>query len=88
MLTRWNQGRPQVDQLLHDGRLTRVAPNRALADDYLRQARQHLVSARSLGADDPEGAFQLAYDAARKSLSAILVNQGLRASGNGAHITV
>lgn len=31
------------------------------------------------------GSFTLAYDAARKALTAILVNQGVRAGGDGAH---
>ncbi|CAN5475384.1 hypothetical protein BH10ACT7_BH10ACT7_17680 [soil metagenome] len=88
MTPRWNEGRAIVDDLLSSGRLTRVAPNRELADDYLRQARQHISSAETLVDSDPEGAFQLAYDAARKSLAAVLVNQGLRASGAGAHMTV
>ena len=34
---------------------------------------------------DPAGAFALAYDSARKALTAILVNQGLRAGGDGTH---
>ena len=88
MQPNWTVGRAEVDQLLNQGRLTRVTANRQLADDYLRQARQHLESARILVESDPEGAFQLAYDAARKSLAAVLVNQGLRASGLGAHATV
>lgn len=86
-MTVWNVGRADIDRLLSRGQLTRVTANRTLADDYLRQARQHESSAATLLQADPEGAFQLAYDAARKSLAAILVNQGLRASGAGAHIT-
>lgn len=88
MILRWQPGREVIDRLLQESRLTRVAANRALAEDYLRQARQHLVSAQELHASDPEGAFQLAYDAARKALAAILVNQGLRASGEGSHVTI
>jgi HEPN domain-containing protein len=83
----WPVGRATIDQLLGEGKLTRVTANRPLADDYLRQARQHVASAALLATSDPEGAFQLAYDAARKSLAAVLVNQGLRASGMGAHAT-
>lgn len=83
----WSVGRETVDKLLAERKLTRVAANRPLADGYLRQARQHVGSARTLIGTDAEGAFQLAYDAARKSLAAVLVNQGLRASGAGAHAT-
>lgn len=84
----WNQGRADIEQLLDAGRLTRVTASRELADQYLESARRHLASARSLAESDPEGAFQLAYDCARKSLAAILLNQGLRASGEGAHATI
>lgn len=85
MILRWEQGRATVEGLLARGRLTRVTANRALADLMLAQARGHLASAATIVAGDPSGAFVLAYDAARKALSAILVNQGLRAGGDGAH---
>ena len=85
MIVRWEQGRTVIDALLRQGRLTRVAPNRALADSMLIQARAHLAAAVMVIGLDPQGAFTLTYDAARKALSAILVNQGLRAGGQGAH---
>ena len=84
-MMRWECGRATVDDLITRGRLTRVAPNRELAESYLTQARQHSMSAAAIVAEDPPGAFQLVYDAARKSLAAILVNQGLRPRGQGAH---
>ncbi|WP_395295028.1 HEPN domain-containing protein [Kitasatospora hibisci] len=37
---------------------------------------------------DPVGAYSLAYDAARKALAAVLVNQGLRATSRGGHVAV
>jgi uncharacterized protein (UPF0332 family) len=84
---RWEAGRAEIDQALNQGRLSRVAPNRALAERYLAAARAHLESARLL-TEDPDGAFTLVYDAARKALAAILVNQGLRASSKGGHVAV
>ena len=45
MIVRWEQGRAVIDVLLKQGRLTRVAPNRALADSMLIQARAHLAAA-------------------------------------------
>ena len=84
-MMRWECGRAAVDDLITRGRLTRVAPNRELAESYLTQARQHVMSAAKIVAEDSPGAFQLVYDAARKSLAAILVNQGLRPRGQGAH---
>jgi hypothetical protein len=85
VIVRWEQGRGVVDDLLARGRLTRVTPNRDLAGTLLDQASAHITSAAAIVEADPSGAFVLAYDAARKALTAILVNQGLRAGGDGAH---
>jgi hypothetical protein len=85
VILRWQQGRDVVDELLARGRLTRVTSNRDLAETLLAQARAHLASGASVVQSDPAGAFTLVYDAARKALTAILVNQGLRAGGDGAH---
>src|SRR5439155_23310546 len=46
------------------------------------------ASAQTIMAVDPVGAYQLLYDAARKALSAVLENQGLRATSRGGHIAV
>jgi hypothetical protein len=88
VILRWQQGRDVVDGLLARGRLTRVTPNRALAETLLAQSRAHLASSASVVQWDPAGAFTLVYDAARKALTAILVNQGLRAGGDGAHVVL
>jgi hypothetical protein len=85
VIARWEQGRAVIEGLLSRGRLTRVTPNRELAETLLTQARAHLVSGASVVEADPAGAFTLVYDAARKALTAILVNEGLRAGGDGAH---
>lgn len=84
-MVRWERGRAKVDDLITTGRLTRVAANHELAETYLTQAKRHATSAEAIVAEDPPGAFQLLYDAARKALAAILVNQGLRTRGQGAH---
>lgn len=85
VIRRWQQGRPEVERLLAERRIERVPASRELAELMLAQSDAHLRSARALAHTDVVGAFQLAYDAARKSLAAILVNQGLRAKGPGAH---
>lgn len=51
-------------------------------------AQRHADSARSILAGDPEGAYALAYDAARKSSMALLAHQGLRPTRTGGHIVV
>lgn len=71
--------------MLTRGQITRVAPNRAQSDQLLKQAEAHLRSARMLRDTDTAGAFVLAYDAARKALTAVLVNQGLKSRGEGVH---
>jgi hypothetical protein len=85
MISRWDRGRAEIDQLIQQGRLTRVAANRDLAESHLAQADTHLTAAATLRDLDPAGAFTLAYDAARLALAAVLVNQGLKPRGEGAH---
>jgi len=68
--------------------LERVPPSADHAAELIDQARKHVASARRIEDDDPAGAFQLLYDAARKAMSAILENQGLRATSRGGHIAV
>jgi hypothetical protein len=74
--------------MLRDGTLERVTPSRKQADALLDQARRHLKTAALAAGDDPVGAYQLVYDAARKALSAILENEGLRATSRGGHVVV
>jgi hypothetical protein len=88
MIARWNQGRAEVDRLIAEGRVDRVSASRDLADLMIAQSRAHLLSASALLATDVTGAFQLAYDGARKALAAILANEGLRTKGAGAHATL
>lgn len=83
---KWEQGREKIDGLLSQHEVQRVNPSREHADRLIGQARQHLKSALSLKNGDPEGAYALVYDAARKALAAELVNQGLRATSKGGHI--
>lgn len=85
MINRWEQGRAHIDLLIQQGRLTRVAANRDLAESHLAQAGTHLTAAATLRDLDPAGAFTLTYDAARLALAALLVNQGLKPRGEGAH---
>lgn len=71
--------------MLDAGRLTPVQPSRPLADEYLQIARRRLEAAAAIETIDPSGGFVLAYDAARLAIAAILINQGLRPRGEGAH---
>ncbi len=83
---RWEQGRADIERLLDAGHLQQVPASREHADRLLAQARRHLASAANTAEDDPEGAYALLYDAARKALWAILENQGLRPTSSGGHL--
>ena len=85
---RWNQGRERLDGMLERGELQRVTPSRSHADLLLSQATGHASSAGAIADADPTGAYQLAYDASRKALVAVLENQGLRPTSRGGHIAV
>lgn len=84
----WGRGRPEIDRLLADGELERVTPSEEVAARLLEDADAHLGLAAKGIADDPAGALQLSYDAARKVAAALLAVQGLRATTRGGHIAV
>ncbi len=54
----------------------------------LAQARVHVASALKVCDEDPPGGCALAYDDARKTLTAILENEGLRPTKRGGHLAV
>lgn len=85
---RWEQGRDQIDSMIAAGELERVHPSREHADRLVDQARRHLRSAQTTCQADPEGAYGVLYDAGRKSLWAVLANQGLRPTNKGGHLAV
>lgn len=88
MIMRWEKGRPEIDALIASGRLERVSADRRLADMYIEEARRHQKSSKLMTETDPTGSFQLAYDASRKALVAMLINQGLRPTSKGGHIVI
>jgi hypothetical protein len=47
-----------------------------------------VASDQACAATDPEGSYTLAYDAARKTATALLAHQGLRPTTAGGHIAV
>jgi hypothetical protein len=85
---RWNQGREVIDRMLADSELQRVPASREHADRLVLRARVHLVSANEISEGDPAGGYTLVYDAARKALTAVLENQGLRPTTRGGHLAV
>lgn len=85
----WQPGRDRIEGLLETGELERVTSDEALARRLVSDASRHLetaASARSIG--DLAGAYQVAYDALRKSAAALLAVQGLRATSRGGHVAI
>jgi hypothetical protein len=84
----WARGREEIIGMIQRHELTQVVPDPELAGRLLATARQHLVSAELLAADDPYLAYSALHDAVRKALAALLQTQGLRASSTGGHLAV
>jgi hypothetical protein len=84
----WERGRADVERLLADGELEQVTPSAEVADRLLQNAEAHIGLASKGLDDDPAGALQLSYDAARKASAALLAVQGLRSTTRGGHIAV
>ncbi len=65
-----------------------MSPSLDAATALLDVAIKHLDSAALVAESDPDGAYTLVYDAARKSLVAVLQAQGLRATSKGGHYAI
>ncbi len=78
-----------IDELVARGRVERVEPDSRLALAMLAEANRHLTSAATIAAQDPNGAYHLLYDAARKAVWAHMLANGYRpTSAAGAHAAV
>lgn len=85
----WQPGQGKVAELVAAAELERVTPDRGIAQRLLDDAGRHLVTAATASScGDLSGAYQLAYDALRKSAASLLAAQGLRATSRGGHIAL
>lgn len=85
----WETGSERIAELIAGGELGQVPPDTGLARRMLADARRHLATAAAAeSAGDLPGAYQLAYDALRKSAASLLEARGLRATSRGGHIAV
>lgn len=85
----WQPGADRIRQLLNTGELEHVTPDHTVARRLLTDADKHLSTAAKAVTDtDLSGAYQLGYDALRKSAAALLAVQGLRATSRGGHIAI
>jgi hypothetical protein len=81
---------PTIAELVASGRLEQIAPDTSEARALVAHAEAHLESAARILDADPVGAYQLAYDAARKAVAADMAASGYRAKADrpGAHAAV
>lgn len=84
----WDKGAETIERLLAAGHLEQVIADPAEAEYLLAKARTHLSTAGKNVPEDPEIAYDALYAAARKSLTAVLVRQGLRPTRAGGHEAV
>ena len=87
-MSRWAKGAERVTALIEARHLQHVVGDPDTVSALLASARRHVESARLTVSHDPEAAYSLAYDAARKSATALLNHQGLRPTTAGGHIAV
>lgn len=84
----WPTGQEAINDLLATRSLQQVPASREDAQALLDAAARHLRSALTVADSDPDSAYTLLYDAARKSLAAVLQAQGLRATSQGGHYAI
>lgn len=76
-----------VELLVKTGVIREIAADEAATKTELAAARKHVESAAEIAETDPNGAFQLAYDAARKAAGAHMRARGYRVgSRQAAHV--
>ena len=79
-----------LDELVADGRIELVPADVPAAAALLEEAARHLSSAAAIASTDPNGAYSLLYDAARKAVTAHMLARGYRVAGGrlGGHEAV
>ena len=85
----WETGSDCIRELINGGELGQIPPDMELARRMLADAMRHLATAAAAeSTGDLSGAYQLAYDALRKSAASLLEAQGLRATSRDGHIAI
>lgn len=67
-----------LEELHADGLIEPVEADESTIGQWLGDAERHLAAAEAISELDPAGAYVLAYDAARKSVAAVLLQSGFR----------
>jgi len=85
----WEPGRERVRELIEAAEIEQVTADLTIARRMLEDAGRHIATAsQAIDTGDLSGAYQLAYDALRKSAASLLEAQGLRATSRGGHLAV
>ena len=87
-MSRWQGGEAEIERLLAGGELQKVTGAAANGEQWLEKARRTQTTAIAAADTDPDSAFTLAYDAARFACTALLAQQGLRATTRGGQYAV
>ena len=75
-----------LDDLIAKRLIEPVDIDEHTAPKWIEDARRHLQAAQAVESIDPAGAYVLAYDAARKSVAAVLLMTGHRVTSRpGSH---
>ena len=75
----------ELDELVAEGAIERVAADPETARIELDQAQLHVETAAEIAERDPVAAFAIGYDAIRKALSAHMRARGYRVTRGKAH---
>ena len=79
----WSKGEAAVERLVRSKELEHVTGAAADGASLLETAQKTVATAAALVQDDARSAYVLAYDAARLACSALLTQQGIRATSKG-----
>lgn len=86
-MARWTRGESDIEALVSNRQLEEIRGSATDGRRLLDEATKRLGTSEG-AKDDPNGAFTLAYDAARLVCTALLAQQGLRPTRDGGHIVV
>ena len=87
-MVRWAQGAERIVAMIERDELQEIPSGVETALALLEMAERHVEAAGACVDIDVVGAYAMAYDAARKSATAVLAHQGLRPTTRGGHVAV
>ncbi|MFA5774039.1 MAG: HEPN domain-containing protein [Ilumatobacteraceae bacterium] len=85
----WKAGQAEIAELVKENELEQVPINDSNVKELINDSHMHLATARlAMESGDLKSSHLLAYDAFRKSVTALLAAQGLRPTSIGGHSAV